>query len=293
MPILVNGEIVPAELLREEERRLGQLPEWQTIPDALEKRMRLRQAAESCAIDRVLLRQQADQDSRPIDPALIATQVQRLMTAATCRVLFDDGPLSRQIEMHLRLERTMRELMGPLPQPTEDEIARLYQARRGDFQRPEIVHAAHIVKHVDETHPESDARAGIEGALAALERGEPFAAVADRYSDCRGNGGDLGFFARGVMVEEFDDVVFAMKPGERSPIFRTPFGFHIAELHSRRPGGGVAELREVADTIGHFLTGMREQEAARGVAERLRRQAQIRRVSAREAQRLESQRRTG
>ena len=40
------------------------------------------------------------------------------------------GPLSRQIEGQLRLERTMRDLMGPLPQPTEDEIVRLYKAQR-------------------------------------------------------------------------------------------------------------------------------------------------------------------
>ena len=149
------------------------------------------------------------------------------------------------------------------------------------------------MKHVDETHPEKDARAGIEAALAALEQGEPFAEAADRYSDCKGNGGDLGSFARGVMVEEFDNIVFAMKPGERSPIFRSPFGFHIAEVRSRTPGGGIAELREVADTIKLFLTAMREQDAARRVAERLRAQAQIRRISTREAQGLASQRRAG
>jgi parvulin-like peptidyl-prolyl isomerase len=40
-----------------------------------------------------------------------------------------------------------------------------------------------------------------------------------------------------------------MKPGERSPIFRTPFGFHIAEVRSKKPGGGIAELSEVRDTI--------------------------------------------
>jgi peptidyl-prolyl cis-trans isomerase C len=292
MPILVNGEIIPAELIREEERCLAQLPEWQGIPDGLEKGMRLRQAAELYVIDRVLLRQETDKDPRPIDPALVATQVQQLVTAEGCRVLFDDAPLARQIEAHLRLQRTMRDLMGPLPQPTEDEIVRLYKAQRQNVQRPETVHAAHIVKHVDETHPEVDARAGIEAALTALESGEPFAAVANRYSDCKGNGGDLGSFARGVMVEEFDNVVFAMKAGERSPIFRTPFGFHIAEVRSKTPGG-IAELREVKDTIKRFLTAKREQDAARRVAERLRAQARIRRISAREAERLASERRAG
>ena len=47
MPIVINGEIVPAELIREQERSLPQLPEWQGVPDGLEKGMRLRQAAES------------------------------------------------------------------------------------------------------------------------------------------------------------------------------------------------------------------------------------------------------
>jgi peptidyl-prolyl cis-trans isomerase C len=283
MSILVNGEEVSAETIREESRCLAQLPEWQAIPDSIEKRMRLREAAEWYAIDRVLLRQAADKDARPIDPALVSTQVQRVTAAQTCRVLFDDSALSRQIEAQLRLDRTMRDLMGPVPQPTEDEIARLYKAQRADFQRPETVHAAHIVKHVDEIRPEAEARAGIEAALAALESGEPFAAVADRYSDCKGNGGDLGAFERGVMVEEFDNVVFAMQPGERSPVFRTPFGFHIAKVLSRTPAG-IAQLREAKDAIRRFLVAAREQEAARRVIEQLRSQAQIRRGSTRAPQ---------
>ena len=286
MPILVNGEIIPVELIREEERRLAQTPEWQGIPDSLEKRMRLREAAEWDATDRILLRQESDKDPRPIDSALVASHVQCLITAQSCRVLFDDGPLARQIEGQLRLERTLRDLMGPLPEPTEDEIARVYKAQRHDFQRPELVHAGHIVRHVDETHAEADARAGIEAALAALERGEQFAAVAERYSDCKGNGGDLGSFPRGVMVEEFDNIVFDMKPGERSQIFRTPFGFHIAEVRSKTRGGGIAELHEVQDTVKDFLMTIREQEAARKMAERLRAQAQIRRISTREARGL-------
>src|ERR1022692_3328028 len=90
MPILVNGEIVPAELIQEEERRLAELLEWRGIPDEIEKGMRLRQAAESCVIDRVLLRLEADKDPRPIDPAMVAAQVQHLTTTESCRVLFDD-----------------------------------------------------------------------------------------------------------------------------------------------------------------------------------------------------------
>jgi len=285
MPILVNGELIPKELIREEERRLAQLPEWLGIPDSLEKGVRLREAAEQYATDRILLRQEADQDRRPIDSSLIAGEVQRLGAVRGCRVLFDDGPLQLQIAGQLRLQRAMRGLTGPLAAPTDDEIARFYKAQRPSFQRPETVHAAHIVKHIDETHPEEEARAGIGTALAELQSGEPFAAVADRHSDCRGNGGDLGSFERGVMVEEFDRVVFAMQPGERSPVFRTPFGFHIAEVRSKTPAG-IPELREVKDAIARFLTAMLEQEAARRAFEVLRARAKIRRISSREAEGL-------
>jgi parvulin-like peptidyl-prolyl isomerase len=83
-----------------------------------------------------------------------------------------------------------------------------------------------------------------------------------------------------------------MKAGERSPIFRTPFGFHIAEVLARTPGG-IPELREVKDTIRLVLIAAREEVAARHVAERLRAQAQIRRISTREAARLAAQQGTG
>jgi hypothetical protein len=179
----------------------------------------------------------------------------------------------------------MRDLMGPCRNPPTTKSRASTKPSGQSFQRPETVHAAHIVKHVDETHPEAEARAGIEAALAALESGEPFAAVADRIRIAKATAAILGAFARGVMVEEFDNVVFAMKPGQRSPIFRTPFGFHIAEVHfpGRRPASQA--LREAKDTIRHFLVAARERDAARRVTEQLRAQrpasAAVRRASRR------------
>lgn len=56
------------------------------------------------------------------------------------------------------------------------------------------------MKHVTEDQSAEQARAGIQAALAELERGDPFAEVAERHSDCKGNGGDLGQFPVGHMV---------------------------------------------------------------------------------------------
>jgi hypothetical protein len=98
----------------------------------------------------------------------------------------------------------------------------------------DMIHAAHIVKNVDELTSEGDALRAIRAAQLALEGGATFEEIAERESDCPGNG-DLGCFTRGAMVEEFERIVFALEPGEVSDVFRSPFGFHIAKVYERFP----------------------------------------------------------
>jgi len=56
-------------------------------------------------------------------------------------------------------------------------------------------------------------------------------------------GGDLGFVRRGLLVKEFEEVVFTMKEGEISDIIESPFGFHIAQLIERR--GEAVRVRHI------------------------------------------------
>jgi hypothetical protein len=90
-------------------------------------------------------------------------------------------------------------------------------------------------------HPELDSkesRAKIEGLLKRARAGEDFAALAKEFSTdpgSKGEGGDLGWFGRGVMVKPFEDTAFALKVGEISEVFESPFGYHIVKLEERRP----------------------------------------------------------
>ena len=86
------------------------------------------------------------------------------------------------------------------------------------------------------------------------------AELAQQHSDCPENGGDLGYFARGQMVPEFEDVVFNLQTGEISNIFQTDFGFHIAKLTDRR-GPSPRTLAEVRDSIAEELKQERQQKA--------------------------------
>ena len=282
MPYLVNGQAVSEELIRQESERIGRDLRWKTIPDEAERARRLRAAAEYSAIDRVLVEQAAANDPRPIDANAFEQALKRQKLTGGCREAFDDTLLRREIERQFRLQRISSEMAAGAAQATPAEVEAFYQANRENFHGPELFHAAHIVKHVNGEQAEEQARAGIEAALAELERGAPFSEVAEKHSDCKGKGGDLGQFPAGEMVQEFEDAIRALEPGQRTGVFRTPFGFHIAELRGKT-AAGRASFEEVRADIERVLTLQNQHRAyLREVAE-LRSRAQIRLVPAEQA----------
>ena len=82
------------------------------------------------------------------------------------------------------------------------------------------VNAAHIL--VDTEKKAKDIRERVYG-------GEKFADLAKKYSSCPSgkNGGDLGWFARGDMVPEFENAAFAAEKGAVVGPVRTKFGWHL------------------------------------------------------------------
>eukprot|EP01097_Dermamoeba_algensis_P003646 TRINITY_DN2508_c0_g1_i1.p1 TRINITY_DN2508_c0_g1~~TRINITY_DN2508_c0_g1_i1.p1 ORF type:complete len:132 (-),score=44.85 TRINITY_DN2508_c0_g1_i1:54-449(-) len=63
-----------------------------------------------------------------------------------------------------------------------------------------------------------------------------FGKLAMQYSECSSGkkGGDLGWFPRGKMVGEFQEVAFGTAPGDCSAIFKTSNGYHIFLCEGRR-----------------------------------------------------------
>lgn len=68
-----------------------------------------------------------------------------------------------------------------------------------------------------------------------IEGGEDFAVIAKEFSTCPSarNGGDLGEFGPGMMVKEFDEVVFSAPINEVQGPVKTQFGYHLVEVTSR------------------------------------------------------------
>ncbi|HQB98912.1 MAG TPA: peptidylprolyl isomerase, partial [Candidatus Cloacimonadota bacterium] len=86
------------------------------------------------------------------------------------------------------------------------------------------------VKASQET--ERMAESQIQEILSSLANGADFAELASGSSDCPSSqqGGDLGYFKRGMMVKPFEDAAFSMQVGEISGIVKTQFGYHIIKV---------------------------------------------------------------
>lgn len=126
-----------------------------------------------------------------------------------------------------------------LPQMTAEagEIKDYYEKHQAEFGIAEQRHAAHILISVSSQASDAEKKAAREKAESILKQVKQapskFAELAKQYSGDKGsasNGGDLGFFGRGMMVKPFDDAVFSLKPGEISGVVQSDFGFHIIKL---------------------------------------------------------------
>ena len=130
--------------------------------------------------------------------------------------------------------------LGKDKHPTEDQLRAFYKEHSTQYVVPEERRASHILIKIPEAADDSQveaARAKANEVLARVRKGESFKALAKEFSDDPGSakqGGDLGFFGRGIMEPDFENAAFSLKEGEVSDLVLTSFGFHIIKLDEIR-----------------------------------------------------------
>jgi len=145
-----------------------------------------------------------------------------------------EDDIKEDIRSSIRYRFFVDDLTKNIPPPPPQVIEEYYKYDTEISFKPPEVHAAHIVKKPDPLDPMKTFYEMCEIRTKALS-GANFADLANKFSSCKDKNGDLGYFSPGKMVEEFEIVVFSMKKGEISPVFKTPFGYHIATVYDIRP----------------------------------------------------------
>jgi parvulin-like peptidyl-prolyl isomerase len=279
MALTVNGERIEDASVLKERKAIRRLL-LEKMPDigAQELEQRSREWAVDNLIEATLLRQAAAKDSRPIPTEEIDAQLRALQANVQnqpgCLNAENGEQVRRQVELQLRVQRFVAQLTSHVARPRRKDIVEFYRKNREHFLAPEAVHAAHIVKNVNEQVEEATARQALESVSEALRNGSSFEQLADEFSDCPGRGGDLGFFGRGEMVSEFESVAFTLPPGEMSDIFRTPIGFHIVKVYERR-AEGILPLEDVSKSIEERLFADKQQKVINQHLDSLRAKSDI------------------
>ena len=144
-------------------------------------------------------------------------------------------------------------------QISDEEIKKYFDEHQDEFGRAEERRASHILLTVpvDATEEQKAAiKAKAEQILEQVKQDpDKFPELAKELSEDPGSakvGGDLGFFARGLMVKAFEDAAFEMQPGEIRGLVETPFGFHIIRLAAVKDAD-VAKFDEVKEGIRQTL----------------------------------------
>ncbi len=142
---------------------------------------------------------------------------------------------------------------------TDQQLKTIYEQNIKSFQQ-EQVKASHILiktvteKTAQDKEANEKAYQKASELLKSVQLGEDFASLAKQYSEDPGSapqGGDLGYFARGAMVKEFEEAAFGLEKGKISPLVKTSYGYHIIKVVDHKTE--TAAFEQVSGSIKEGL----------------------------------------
>ena len=166
----------------------------------------------------------------------------------------------------------------------EQNVENYYKDHLDEYMVNESVRASHILikklpesidveadekmrKKIEEDYEKQkeEAKGKAENILAELKKDGNFEELAIKHSEDDSNaksGGDLGFFSRGGMIKEFENVAFSTKVGEISDIVETIYGYHIIKVTEKKETR-TKPLSEVKDDIHQKLLERKSKKLAK------------------------------
>jgi foldase protein PrsA len=155
------------------------------------------------------------------------------------------GVSVEDFESDLELYIATNKLMEDDIAITEEEMETYFEENKDSFAQQEEVQASHILVEDLET---------ANKIVEMLKAGEDFAELAKEYStdSSAENGGELGYFGKGEMVEAFENAAFEMEVGNYSDPVETEHGYHVIKVTDHTEAK-EAVYEDVKDEIADIL----------------------------------------
>lgn len=165
-----------------------------------------------------------------------------------------------------------------------EELRSYYEKHKDELKQEErvrleeILVAPKVENEGAEASPAAlqDAKKKADEILAAIRGGLNFETIAKEHSDgpTAADGGDLGYFKRGMLAKQLEDLTFSMKKGEVSEVIRTKQGYVILKVTDHQEAG-VPPLKDVEDQLSNAIYLERLQPELRKYLTELREQSYI------------------
>ncbi|MFE8697248.1 peptidylprolyl isomerase [Cytobacillus sp. FJAT-53684] len=143
-------------------------------------------------------------------------------------ILASSGVEMSAVEKNIENYLVTKKLLEPRIAVTDEEMKEYFEENKDSYAQAEQVQASHIL--VEDEAIAKEVR-------KKLEDGQDFSELAAEYStdaSNSGSGGELGYFARGEMVSEFEDVAFSLEVGKISDPVKTEHGYHIIKVTDKK-----------------------------------------------------------
>lgn len=257
--------------------------------DQLPLLTRLRQEAMDKIIEQELVRQAALEQGIAVRAEEVEAQVEELRSVFDNPVSFtnrlesegfNEETYREHVKGMIAAKRYLDDVRQSVGEVSDEELEAFYRDNERRLTFPEQVRVRHILltwKPLGTRDDRATIREQMTPILERARNGEDFAELARQYSDdyaTAKNGGDTGLFRRGQMVPAFEEVAFALEPGEISDPVETPYGVHILRLEEHLQPR-LVPLEEVREQLrGHIRTEKAERAVNDEIA-RLREAAQI------------------
>jgi len=193
-------------------------------------------------------------------------------------VSFEDYKQNMKVE--IITQKVIQQEVGPHINVSNEEVRRAYDQHKADLAHPEGIRLSEILISTDEAGNDEQklaaAKAKAEDLLKQIRAGGNFEDIAKKESQdpSAAQGGDLGYFERGKLAKQLEDVTFAMKKDDVSDVIRTRQGFVILKVTDHQ-AAGIPSFADIQDRVRDQVYMRKMQPALRDYLKKLREEAYI------------------